>query len=161
MQKDQRNLYTVFIDHKKVFDNVLHSWLLEMCDIHHTIIIFLGTILRHWRTKLLLNTDSQFLCSDEVPIWRRFFQGDYLTLLSVDWNRFNHFMIQNTTSDGNSVANNNSLRQDQKQRHLKQPGGQVLALKLGWVGHLALQESSRWTEGSKLEEEPKEVSIDH
>lgn len=83
-QKEQRNLYTAFIDYKKAFDSVPHSWLLEVLriyNIHPAIVNFLGTIMLHWRTSLLLQYNGQSLNTDEIPIRRGIFQGDSLSPL--------------------------------------------------------------------------------
>lgn len=83
-EKQQRNLKTCFIDYKKAFDSVPHSWIekvLEIYKIHPTIRLFLSTIMKSWRTNIQLTTDKEQIKTDNIKINRGLFQGDSLSAL--------------------------------------------------------------------------------
>lgn len=83
-QRNHRNICTAFVDYKKAFDSVPHSWLvkvLEIYKIHPTIITFLSTIMKTWRTNLNLHINDKYLKTDEISIRRGIYQGDSLSPL--------------------------------------------------------------------------------
>jgi hypothetical protein len=54
-RKNNRNIYTAFIDYKKAYDSVPHSWLikiLKIYKIHLDLINFLSHVMTFWKTTL-------------------------------------------------------------------------------------------------------------
>lgn len=80
----RRNIFTMYIDYKKAFDSVPHSWLiyiLEHYKIHPTLVHFLKTAMLSWKTILKLNTGDTPVQTEAIPIRRGIFQGDSLSPL--------------------------------------------------------------------------------
>ena len=74
------NLYTTWIDYKKAYDSVPHSWILKCLDlvkINGTIIQFLKKSMGVWKTQLTINNEVIGDCN----IRRGIFQGDSLSPL--------------------------------------------------------------------------------
>ncbi|KAJ0173906.1 hypothetical protein K1T71_010052 [Dendrolimus kikuchii] len=84
VHKTKSNLFTMYIDYKKAYDSVPHSWLvkvLEIYKIHPTIITFLKTIMTKWSTVLRVSTIKETIETDPIQIQRGIFQGDALSPL--------------------------------------------------------------------------------
>lgn len=82
-QTKNRNIHTMFIDYKKAFDSVPHSWLiyiLKHYKIHPNIISFLNTSMLQWGTKLKLMKNNS-ITTGPIKIQRGIFQGDALSPL--------------------------------------------------------------------------------
>ncbi|XP_045503596.1 uncharacterized protein LOC123700429 [Colias croceus] len=82
--RQKRSIYTMYIDYKKAFDSVPHSWLiyiLKHYKINHTIIHFLENIMRNWNTKLKVHNSQKTTETDVISIKRGIFQGDSLSPL--------------------------------------------------------------------------------
>ena len=80
----KRNIHTTFIDYKKAYDSVPHSWLIQVLEIYKIsplVINFIKTLMTSWRTKINLNTKKERIISDTVKIQRGIFQGDALSPL--------------------------------------------------------------------------------
>lgn len=80
----QRNIYTAFIDYKKAFDSVPHSWLLHVLKLYKVdkaIITLLQHLMASWKTTLQLNQDKLNVRSIPIHIKRGIFQGDSLSPL--------------------------------------------------------------------------------
>lgn len=80
----QRNLHSCYIDYQKAFDSVPHDWLLRVLQIykiHPKLINFLTNTMRSWKTSINLNTPSNTITTEEIPIRRGIFQGDSLSAL--------------------------------------------------------------------------------
>ena len=74
-----RNLSTAWIDYKKAFDSVPHSWILrslEIFKISPTIICFLKASMALWETNLYLSHSNGTLTSNGMQIQCGIFQGD-------------------------------------------------------------------------------------
>ena len=83
-EKHQRNLHTAFIDYRKAFDTVPHSWLLRILEIYKinpVIRQFLASIMKKWKTKIQLRTADKQLETEFINILRGIFQGDALSAL--------------------------------------------------------------------------------
>jgi hypothetical protein len=81
-KKEQRDISVGWVDYKKAFDSVLHSWLLrvhELYKIDSKVIKLLITCMTSWRTTLHIRTESSSYKTDELPIRRGIFQGDSLS----------------------------------------------------------------------------------
>jgi len=73
-------LHAAWIDYKKAFDSVPHSWLiksLEMVKVSRTVIEFMKDAMGKWKTELTVNGENIGLCN----IRRGIFQGDSLSPL--------------------------------------------------------------------------------
>ena len=83
-KRRKNDLYMTFIDYKKAYDSVPHSWLLSsmaMCGISPAIIEFFATSLSQSYVDLFLNNN----CLGNIKIRRGIFQGDSVSPL--------HFVI--------------------------------------------------------------------
>ena len=79
-RKRRTNLAMAWIDYRKAYDFVPHSWILECLDmlgIADNVRSFLEKSMKKW--KLLLNSNGSDLC--EVDVNRGIFQGDSLSPL--------------------------------------------------------------------------------
>jgi hypothetical protein len=79
-KRRKTNLSMVWIDYKKAFDSVPHSWLIEcmrMLKVNGDLIHFIKEGMSKWRTELT----SGGLTLGKVPIRRGIFQGDALSPL--------------------------------------------------------------------------------
>jgi hypothetical protein len=60
-RKNNRNIYTAFIDYKKAYDSVPHSWLIKILKIYKInldLINFLSHVMTFWRTTLNLSINN-------------------------------------------------------------------------------------------------------
>jgi hypothetical protein len=80
-----RKLHTAYIDYKKAFDSVPHSWILEVLGIYglsDTIVRFLGQIMERWETVLMLRLNGpNSVETSPIRIRRGIYQGDSLSPL--------------------------------------------------------------------------------
>lgn len=79
-----RNLSTAWIDYKKAFDSVPHSWILrclELFKISPTLVNFLRSSMGMWETNLFLSHSNGILSSPGMKIKCGIFQGDSLSPL--------------------------------------------------------------------------------
>lgn len=71
-EKNQRNLKVCYIDYKKAFDSIPHTWLvktLEIYKIDPVIINFLEKTMSTWRTRIHLRaTQDQEITTEEICI---------------------------------------------------------------------------------------------
>ncbi|XP_047019155.1 uncharacterized protein LOC124637519 [Helicoverpa zea] len=79
----KKNINTMYIDYKKAFDSVPHSWLLNILHrykIHPQITNFLENSMKHWTTTLK-TLGPNTTATNDIPIRRGIFQGDALSPL--------------------------------------------------------------------------------
>ncbi|XP_028158192.1 uncharacterized protein LOC114351251 [Ostrinia furnacalis] len=80
VQRQKRELHSMYIDYRKAYDSVPHTWLLEVLriyKIHPTLTNFLRTVMQKWTTRLkVAHTET-----DPIYIKRGIFQGDSLSPL--------------------------------------------------------------------------------
>ena len=72
------NLPIAWIDYKKAFDSVFHSWMekcLETLKISPVLRNFLFHNMRMWKTALVLNTEENTLNAADININSGIFQG--------------------------------------------------------------------------------------
>jgi hypothetical protein len=70
-RKNNRNIYTAFIDYKKAYDSVPHSWLIKILKIYKInldLINFLSHVMTFWRTTLNLSINNTKLKSEPIQI---------------------------------------------------------------------------------------------
>ena len=83
-KKRKKNLSTAWIDYKKVFDSVPHSWILkcfQMYKIHTVLIAFIEGSVSQWKTNITLVHKEGVLETGPIRIKRGIFQGDALSPL--------------------------------------------------------------------------------
>ena len=77
-----KNLSTAWIDYRKAFDSVSHARILkvlQMFKISPTIINFLTTSMKKWKTNLYLNHSQGSTIRENIKIKCGIFQGDSLS----------------------------------------------------------------------------------
>ena len=70
-KSEKGNLTTAWIDYKKTFDSVPHSWILkciEMFKISPIIREFMKSSMKNWMTTLYLNHEKRILTSRKMII---------------------------------------------------------------------------------------------
>ena len=78
------NISTAWIDYKKAFDSVPHSWILKPLEIFKVspiIINFISESMTKWKTELYLSHSGETLKSSPIQINCGIFQGDSLSPL--------------------------------------------------------------------------------
>ncbi|KAL0841160.1 hypothetical protein ABMA28_014906 [Loxostege sticticalis] len=83
-QKHKKDIFISYIDYKKAFDSIPHSWLLEILEIYKInpkIIEFLKNTMTSWRTTINLRSSTNDISTGEVYIKRGIYQGDSLSPL--------------------------------------------------------------------------------
>ena len=79
--KDNRNLYTAYIDYRKAFDSVPHSWpihVLQIYKIDPQIINSLQQSMKKWTTTLQVKAENHWIMSDLIHTQRGIYQRDSL-----------------------------------------------------------------------------------
>ncbi|CAK1584730.1 unnamed protein product [Parnassius mnemosyne] len=104
---NRKNISTMYIDYRKAFDSVPHSWLLYILQhykIHPQIIHFLKNSMQHWKTTLK-TIGTSCIETPEIPIRRGIFQGDALSPLwfCLALNPLSQML--NKTNHGYSIIN--------------------------------------------------------
>ena len=77
-------IITAWIDYKKAFDSVPHSWILaclKMYKINPVLTTFIEASMRQWKTNMVLVHESGVLETGPISIKRGIFQGDSLSPL--------------------------------------------------------------------------------
>ena len=83
-KKRKTNMRVAWIDYKKAFDSVPHSWILQVLSLYHinsSIVTFCERIMKQWKTKMMLHSEGGTIISGDVKIRRGIFQGDSLSPL--------------------------------------------------------------------------------
>ena len=79
-KRNQRNLRMTWIDYKKAYDSILHSWILKsmgLVGVATNITSFMEKAVKTWNTTLTINGET----IGEAKIKRGIFQGDSLSSL--------------------------------------------------------------------------------
>jgi hypothetical protein len=110
-RKNNRNIYTAFIDYKKAYDSVPHSWLIKILKIYKInldLINFLSHVMTFWRTTLNLSINNTKLKSEPIQIKRGIYQGDSLSPLwfCLAINPLTNLL--NSTGYGFNIRHNNT-----------------------------------------------------
>ena len=74
----------VWIDYKKAFDSIPHSWIIEVLKVYNICPIiteFIKNSMKKWRTKMCLHHEKGLLMTETIAIKRGIFQGDSLSTL--------------------------------------------------------------------------------
>ncbi|XP_044760842.1 uncharacterized protein LOC123318288 [Coccinella septempunctata] len=81
-RKKLRNISVAWVDYRKAFDSVPHSWLLKVLRMHgidEKVINLLEFLMRTWRTSLFVHNGDEMRGSKNIEINRGVFQGDTLS----------------------------------------------------------------------------------
>ena len=80
----RRNLVTVWLDYRKTFHSVPHSWLLhalKLAKLPNHLLTAIKNLTELWYTKLNLNGKDDSLVSNVIKIIREIYQGDSLSVI--------------------------------------------------------------------------------
>ena len=83
LQTSKKNLTTSWIDYRKAFDSVPHSWIIKTLDLYKVspeIVNFMKVNMQNWKTTLVLR-HAGTLTSRLIEIKSGIFQGDSLSPL--------------------------------------------------------------------------------
>ena len=78
-KEKKKNLSMSWIDYKKAYDSVPHSWILktlQMYRFNEKLIKFMETSMRNWKTTMKLYYNDGYITTDQIKIKRGIFQGD-------------------------------------------------------------------------------------
>ena len=78
-KKKKKNLSMSWIDYRKAYDSVPHSWILktlQMYRFNEKLNKFLETSMRNWKTTMKLCYNDGCITTDQIKIKRGIFQGD-------------------------------------------------------------------------------------
>ncbi len=81
-RNNKRNLACCWIDVKKAYDSVSHSWVLKMLEIHRfpeKIRRVIAEIMKNWNTVLIVPLEDGDINSEPIPITNGLFQGDVMS----------------------------------------------------------------------------------
>ena len=84
VKENRRNLTTVWLDYKKAFDSVPHSWIVEslkLARVPDKIINAIAVLMTKWKTKMQIYGENKNLENDEIEYNRGIIQGDTLSLI--------------------------------------------------------------------------------
>ena len=82
--KNRRTLTTAWLDYRKAFDSVPHSWIIEslqLAKVPNKIIDVIKMLMSKWRTKLYLYGDKATIETSEMEYHKGVLQGDMLSLI--------------------------------------------------------------------------------
>ncbi|KAG6439021.1 hypothetical protein O3G_MSEX000416 [Manduca sexta] len=109
-----RNLHCTFIDYKKAYDSIPHSWLLKILDIYKinpSIIDFLQTVMTYWKTSLQLNYRQHKITTRHIQIKKGIYQGDSLSPLwfCLSLNPLSHQLHSSQTGYNFNTTTNHTM----------------------------------------------------
>ena len=82
--QNRRNLTTVWLDYKKAFDSVPHSWIVEslkLAGVPDKIINAITVLMTKWKAKMLIYGENSNLETDEIEYNKGMIQGNTLSLI--------------------------------------------------------------------------------
>ena len=82
--RKQRNVSMMWIDYKKAYDSVPHTWIIKMMEIYKidkTTRKFIQELMPTWRSQLNLHYEGGKITTDNIKFRRGIFQGDSLSPL--------------------------------------------------------------------------------
>ena len=83
-RKHHRNLTTVWLDYRKAFDSVPHSWLiqaLKLAKVPQNVVNAIETLTNRWYTILTINNRDESMTTEIIKFLKGIFQGDSLSVL--------------------------------------------------------------------------------
>ena len=105
---NRRNLISIYLDYKKAFDSVLHSWIIEslkLAKVNPVIIAAIEELTKNWSTRLKLNTENEMMETEFIKYLRGIFQGDGLSLLLFVLSVNPLSFLLNTQTEGYPIGN--------------------------------------------------------
>ena len=81
---NRRNLMSIWLDYKKAFDSVPHSWIMEslkLAKVYPDLISAVNVLTNSWSTTLKLGLENEMIKTEIIKHVRGIFQGDGLSLL--------------------------------------------------------------------------------
>ena len=78
-KKKKKNLSMAWIDYRKAYDSVPHSWILKTLQVYRfneKLIKFMETSMSNWKTTVKLFYNDGCITTDQIKIKRGIFQGD-------------------------------------------------------------------------------------
>ena len=112
-------MYIAYIDYRKAFDSVPHSWLIHVLQIYKIdpqIINSLQQLMKIWTTTLQVKVKNRRIMSDPIRIQRGIYQGDSLSPLWFCLALKPLSYLLNTTNYGFGIHSGN--QQMQRLNHL-------------------------------------------
>ena len=82
-KQKRSNLITVWLDYKKPFDSILHTWLIKALHLEKLpiqLINAIETLTQCWHTRVTLNSESETLTTNIIKFLKGIFQGDSLSV---------------------------------------------------------------------------------
>ena len=83
-KKKRKNLNVTWIDYRKAYDSVPHSWILKTMSIYkfnNKMINFIKKSMKTWNTTMHLNSVQGLITTEKISIKQGIFQGDSLSPL--------------------------------------------------------------------------------
>ena len=84
VKNNRRNPMSLWLDYRKAFDSVPHTWIIEclkLAKVHPVLVGAIEMLTRNWSTKLQLQSENELMESEYIKYLRGIFQGDSLSLL--------------------------------------------------------------------------------
>lgn len=107
-KKKKKHLHVAWIDYKKAFDSVPHSWIIQTLKMYHIspiVVKFCQEAMKSWSTFMILNSLKGTITSNKVQIKRGIFQGDSLSPLLFCMSLFPLTKELNNTACGYKLTN--------------------------------------------------------
>ena len=83
-KRKKKNLSVAWIDYRKAYDSIPHSWILKTMSIYkfnNKLINFMEKSMKSWNTTMYLNHARGLITTDKISIKQGIFQGDSLSPL--------------------------------------------------------------------------------
>lgn len=80
----KKNLSICWVDYRKAFDSVPHSWIktsLQLIGTNHQLVRFLESAMKNWETRMTIFGEEGEITTSQIKIKRGIYQGDSLSPL--------------------------------------------------------------------------------
>ncbi|XP_044760879.1 uncharacterized protein LOC123318334 [Coccinella septempunctata] len=108
-----RHISVAWVDYRKAFDSVPHTWLLRVLKMHgidEKVTNLLGHLMRGWRTQLAVRMEDRTVKLEVIKINRGIFQGDTLSPIWFCMALNPLSMLLNNTNYGYTISKQSSIR---------------------------------------------------
>ena len=112
MEQKRTKETSAWVDYRKTFDSVPHSWIarvLELFKVSNIITDFIKQSMLNWKTKMLLTHKNGYLKTNKIAIKRGIFQGDSLSPLLFCLALMLLWDILNQNKNGYSIDTKNKI----------------------------------------------------